>query len=161
MEFQVRRLERAEGPLLRRVRVEALQDSPEQFGEALANALVRTDDEWMDLAAFAYVAEAGEALLGMAFAFEDQTEASIGRLGGMWVAPTARRAGIGTALVAAVVSWARSTGKRCVRLWVVPSTAGEQLYRGAHFVLTGVQKAFPLDASRVVLEMELRLNDVG
>jgi GNAT superfamily N-acetyltransferase len=157
MAFHLRRLERTEGPLLRQVRIAALRDAPDQFGETLADALARSDQEWRELAAWAYVAESDNALVGMVFAFEDKSDATTGRIGGMWVAPDARRTGIGSALVAATLSWARAAGKRRVRLWVVPATPGDGLYRRARFVPTGNQKPFSGDDSRVVVEMEIEL----
>ena len=81
MAFDVRRLERTEGALLRRLRIEALRDSPAQFGETLADALSRTGEEWLRLAASTHVAEVAEVdgtLVGMVFAFADKSAAAIG-----------------------------------------------------------------------------------
>jgi GNAT superfamily N-acetyltransferase len=161
MEFHVRRLEATEARLLRELRIAALRDAPDQFAETVAQALARSDEEWVRFAASAYVAESGNALVGLAFAFEDASDGAVGRVGGMWVAPGARRTGIGSALVEAALSWARAAGKRRVRLWAVPTTSGERLYRRARFVPTGNQKPFPGDDSRVVIEMEIELSDAG
>jgi GNAT superfamily N-acetyltransferase len=146
MEFHVRRLEATEARLLRELRIAALRDAPDQFAETVAQALARSDEEWVRFAAFA---------------FDDASDGAVGRVGGMWVAPAARRTGIGSALVEAALSWARAAGKRRVRLWAVPTTSGERLYRRARFVPTGNQKPFPGDDSRVVIEMEIELSDAG
>ena len=146
---------------MRELRIAALRDAPDQFAETVAQALARSDEEWGKFAASAYVAESNNALVGLVFAFEDASDDAVGRVGGMWVAPGARRAGIGSALVEVALSWAKGAGKRRVRLWVVPTTPGEGLYRRAHFVPTGNQKPFPGDDSRVVIEMEIELSGAG
>ncbi len=106
-----------------------------------------------------HIAEVDGTPVGMAFAFQDRADPAIGRLGGMWVKPDARRNGIGMAVVAAVTSWSRVRELQRVRLWVVPSTAAHRLYRRAQFVETGAQKPFPGDASRFVIEMQHELGD--
>jgi GNAT superfamily N-acetyltransferase len=157
MAFHIRRLEPIEAPLLRQLRIAALQDAPDQFAETVAHALARSEQEWIEFAACAYVAESKNAFVGLVFAFEDASDDAVGRVGGMWVAGGARRTGIGSALVEAALSWAKAAGKRRVRLWAVPTSPAERLYRRAHFVPTGNQKQFPGDDTRVVIEMEIEL----
>jgi len=159
--FSVRHLVRADGPLLRDLRLLALREAPDQFGESVESALSRSDQEWLDSAEAAYVAEADEQPVGMVFAFPDPSERATGRLGGVWVKPTARNAGVGLALVEAGKAWALAHGMCRVRLWVVPDTAAERLYRRAGFVPTGVQKPFLGHVSRVVIEMQLELAAAG
>ena len=159
MAFHVRHLEPIEGPALRQLRIAALQDAPDQFAETLECALARPEQEWVALATWAYVAESEDVLVGLVFAYQDASDNAVGRVGGLWVAPDARRSGIGSALIEAALSWAKAAGKRRVRLWAVPETPGERLYRQCHFVPTGKQKEFPADDSRVVIEMEIELRD--
>ena len=152
---------------MRDLRLAALTDAPDQFGETYALAARRSAEEWLDStlsdapgAAFGtLIAEIDGTAVGMAFAIQDRSDAATGRLGGMWVGPSARGIGIGTALIGAVVDWFRSAGLRRVRLWVVPSSAAEKLYRSAQFIATGRQKAFPGDDSRSVIEMQLDLGE--
>jgi len=61
-----------------------------------------------------YVAHRQAESIGMVFGFIDQERTSIARVGGIWVAPTARRAGAGAKLLAAVRDWA--LGRRCSSL---------------------------------------------
>jgi len=167
--FRVRRLAPEEWAVLRALRLAALTDSPDQFGETVLVASRRVAEEWSALtststpgaASDTYVAEVDGVPVGMAFAIRDAVDASVGRLGGMWVAPNARGCGIGMALVTAVVDWARTGGKRSVRLWVVPSSNADRLYRRAQFVPTGRQKPFPGDDARAVIEMQLNIGDTG
>ena len=151
--------------MLRELRLAALRDAPDQLGEALADAEARSDEGWTELAASvthpsvhaAYVAELAGVAIGMVYALTDQVDATIGRLGGMWVRPSARGSGVGAALAEAVVEWCRAGDKRCIQLGVVPGEAAERLYRRAGFELTGASKPFPGAESRRVLEMQLDL----
>ncbi len=169
MAFRVRQLAREEWSLLRDLRLAALTDAPDQFGETHALASQRSAEEWLDLtlsntpgAAFGtHIAEVDGVAVGMAFAIQDRSDSATGRLGGMWVAPNARSIGVGTALIGAVLNWSRSAGMRRVRLWVVPSSAAEKLYRSAQFIATGTQKPFPGDDSRSVIEMQLDLAETN
>jgi GNAT superfamily N-acetyltransferase len=138
-----------------------LEDAPREFGESLAEALARSQQEWSDLAPFAHVAELDGRCVGMAFAFEDRSDPETARVGGMWVAPDARRAGVGSQLLAAILSWAIAMKKRRVRLWVNPATPAQALYRRASFAVTGAQKPFPGDSARHVMEMQLELIEEG
>ncbi len=161
MPLQIRRLDRSGAALLRELRIAALKDAPQEFGETLAEALSRSDREWSDLASSTYVAEVDGHCVGMAFAFEDRSDLETARVGGMWVAPGARRAGVGSRLMEAVLHWATSENMRRVRLWVSPTTPAEELYRRANFAPTGNSKPFPRDHSRSVMEMECELNKSG
>ncbi len=155
MPLQIRRLDHSDAALLRELRVAALADSPREFGETLDEALNRSDQGWIDLAPSAYLAELDGRPVGMAFAFEDRSDPATARVGGMWVAPSLCGAGIGFALLQTAVSWATAESKRRVRLWAIPGTSAERLYRRASFVRTGLKKPFPGDSSRVVMEMQL------
>lgn len=167
MGFRVRKLAREEWSLLRDLRLAALTNAPEQFGETALVAAQRSAEEWIaqtssdtpGAASDTHIAEVDGAPVGMAFAIQDRTAAATGRLGGMWVEPDARGIGIGMALVTAVLDWSRDRGMQSVRLWVVPCTAADRLYRRAQFIPTGAQKPFPGDASRSVIEMQRTLSD--
>ena len=165
--LQVRQLAREEWPLLRDLRLAALTDAPDQFAETCVLASQRSSEEWIvqtssdtpGAASRTYVAEVDGVAVGMAFAIQDRTDAATGRLGGMWVEPDARGIGIGMALVTAVLNWSRDRRMQRVRLWVVPCTTADRLYRRAQFIPTGTQKPFPGDDSRSVIEMQLTLGD--
>ena len=157
MLHQIRQLDRSDFQALKELRVAALQDSPEQFGETLFAAHERSDEGWAELTHSTHVAEINGASVGMAFVFDDPKDPAVGRVGGMWVAPGYRRVGVGSALLAAARTWAALKGKRLIRLWVVPASFGAALYERAHFAATGAQRPFPGDETRSVIEMELDL----
>jgi len=162
---EVRPLRAEDVQLLRALRLAALEDSPEQFGETLTFALARSDEEWHQMVAnftppspqAVYVALLDARAVGLVFATDDLADDYGGRVGGLWVAPQARGKGIGEALVRAGLSWARGANKLRVRLWVVPDTFGERLYRRVGFFSTGNQKCFPGDESRRIEEFQYEL----
>ncbi len=155
MPLQIHQLTSSEGPLLRELRLAALRDAPDQLGETLDVALARSEQSWNDAAPATYMALLDGEAVAMVYAFRDPSEQSIARLAGMWVAPSARRGGVGLALVHAVRSWAVANAASRVRLWVVPGTPAERVYRSAGFVTTGTQKPFSERDARVVIELEL------
>lgn len=79
MAFRVRQIAHEEWSLLRDLRLAALIDAPEQFGETHVLASQRSAEEWRDLtssgtagAAFdTYVAEIDDVGVGLAFALQD------------------------------------------------------------------------------------------
>ncbi len=121
--MRVRKLEAAEVTLFRELRLAALGDSPDSFGETLEQAQasdwaqrLRTIFESADRTVL--VAEVEREARGLVFVFPDGADASIARIGGMWVAPSHRRRGLGQALLAAGVENARDFGMKRAALWV-------------------------------------------
>lgn len=149
--------------LLATLRIQALKDSPEQFGESLANALGRSDPDWRFMAETMtppasqamFILEKGGNPVGCTFALHDSLIADGGRIGGMWVSPSVRRMGGGMALVAAVVDWARRQEKSRLRLWVGEANqAGRRLYAKCGFGPTGSRKPFSESDFRMLMELE-------
>jgi ribosomal protein S18 acetylase RimI-like enzyme len=138
----VRRLRSGDVDLFRTVRLAALEDSPDAFGETLEGACVA---DWhartiggatlSDRAVF--VAVAHDLPVGMVFvrcaAIPDPAF-----LGGMWVSPEFRRRGVGRLLVQHALVFLRSAGQVDVSLWV---TRGHSevlaFYRSLGFRETG------------------------
>jgi len=122
----IKRITPEEWPTLRDVRLRSLQDSPEAFGQRYDEAAAGSDDDW---AANARAAAEGNRRIW--FIARDENEAPVGvvqarrrqpfdcLLFSMWVAPEARRLGVGSALVDAVQEWGESWGARRVVLWVL------------------------------------------
>ena len=143
---QIRRLSCADGGLLRTLRLAALEDSPEAFGESLAEAKERAEEWWGRLtdsltspgSHVAFVAERGELAVGLIFGLVDPENAEVGRVGGLWVSPEARRCGVGGALLGAVSAWARASERTEMALWA-PELGGpaRALYVAAGFSATG------------------------
>src|SRR5258708_19036125 len=99
----IRFLLHGETKLLRRLRMAALAESPQAFGERTEEAARRSDVEWDAFAeklaaqvtmAMVLVEREAESI-GMTFVVLDEADAGGARIGGMWVAPAERRQHLG------------------------------------------------------------------
>jgi GNAT superfamily N-acetyltransferase len=161
--MQLRRIRANEAVAWREIRLRALKDSPRTFGSSYAEEVVRTPEAWAEstrrMAAgetiVMFVAEAAGGLVGMAGAYLDPDDGSLPHLISMWVAPEARRGGVGRALVEMVVGWARDGGHPSIRLFVVAENeTAANLYRRCGFLPTG--RTIPLPRDHTVIEEEMR-----
>lgn len=137
----IRRIRAGEWETLRTLRLAALADSPDAFVSTHAETRTRPDEfwiEWVDAvcegderATFVAVDD-HDRFVGMASGFEHDGAVELAQ---MWVAPEARRSGVGRGLVAAVLEWA---GDRDVCLGVADGNdAAERLYDVCGFELSG------------------------
>ena len=129
MALAVRRIEATDWPTLRSLRLAALADSPQAFGQRLSEALQQAAEDWQ---AIARASSAGDRRtwflawdegepIGMVQARRRPPADCM--LFSMWVAPSARRGGTGRALVDEVARWGAAWGASRIVLWVV---AGNQ-----------------------------------
>lgn len=162
----MRRLRADEAALFKTLRLRALADSPDAFANTYADASARPDSYWQELTHSVtepgrhamFVAEAGEAPVGLAFGLLGRDDPATAQLGGMWVEPVARGRGVGRALADAVLGWARERGFARVTLWVTEGNDGAiALYARVGFVQTGGRDRLPSNPSLAVLEMSLPL----
>ena len=162
MQVEVRRIARGEGGNLRDVRLRALQESPEAFSSTYEKERSRGPDQWERMAEECaagreramFVADAGGAHVGLVGGFRREPESAAVELVSMWVAPDARRRGVGNKLVDAVVDWAASTGSERVDLWVVhDNNQALALYQRCGFTLTGDVEPYPPDSCKDELKM--------
>ena len=115
------------------IRLRALADSPSAFGSVLEDAVLLTDDDWKQRLARAdsatFVATSGSAGdVGLIFGAPYGDHAG---LFSMWVAPEARKQGVGGKLVDAVIAWAREANYSQLVLDVGDAnTAAITLYAG-------------------------------
>ncbi|MGE5596712.1 MAG: GNAT family N-acetyltransferase [Hyphomicrobiales bacterium] len=157
-EIEVRRLRRADGLLLRDVRLRALADSPEAFLTTHAEAAARSEQSWHEWAERAaageqmvtLVAMRDQACVGMAGGFVHDDEPDVPELIQVWVAPEGRGTGAGAGLVAAVVGWANERGAEAVQLWVAEGNAHAiGLYRRMGFEVDG-ERVHPPTGQRLL-----------
>ncbi len=138
----VERIRPNEWALLRDMRLRALRDAPEAFGQTYENAAAEPELEWRSAAR---AASSGDRRAWF-FARADGPAASVATradLGmvqarrrppddclvfSMWVAPEARHLGVGRALIDAAATWARSWGGRRIVLWVTGVNEGAQRF---------------------------------
>ena len=135
---------------LRDIRLEALRDAPAAFGSTYEREARRGEAHWHHR-----IARGGTFL-----AFLPDASGPAGLIGGypedpvtvelvsMYVRPSARGRGVGEALVAAVIDWARQRNATTVHLWVTETNASAlALYERCGFALTGEQQPLPSDPS--------------
>jgi ribosomal protein S18 acetylase RimI-like enzyme len=140
--FTLRRLTEGDWALWRDVRLRALAEAPYAFGSTLGYWQGEGDRErrWRSRLAdvpFNIVAVAGNSLIGQVSGDAADSVARV-ELISMWVDPAARGAGVGAALVAEVVEWARVTGAAAVVLSVKRTNEhAASLYRRMGFAPTG------------------------
>ena len=164
--MRIRRLEPHEIALHRDIRLRALRDAPDSFGESAAEAEGRPASYWEELTRSVtepgryvmFLACDGVAVHGSTYGLRDPQDRYAGRVGGTWVAPLHRRQGIGKTLLQAAVVWARDQGLRRLRLWA-PATnvAALLLYQQAGFADTGQRRALPTNAALEIVELECTL----
>jgi GNAT superfamily N-acetyltransferase len=137
---------------LRDIRLEALRTAPTAFGTSYQEEARRGDEHWHNRIA------RGGTFLAYLPAAPDAPDASdpAGLIGGysedshtvelvsMYVRPQGRGRGVGEALVAAVIDWARERNATTVRLWVTETnTHALALYQRCGFALTSERQPVP------------------
>jgi RimJ/RimL family protein N-acetyltransferase len=156
---EVRRVVPEDWPLSRALRLEALADTPIGFLETLAEAERLDDAAWQARAvrgaeggdAFQVLALEGGRPIGTCLSFVRDGRAW---LAAVYVTPTARGQGLLGELVARCADWARAQGQSELVLEVHEDNArARAAYRGLGFVETGATQPYPLDPTRLELEM--------
>jgi GNAT superfamily N-acetyltransferase len=164
--MRVRALGDGEAALFRELRLRALADAPDAFAQTLAHAEAQPPSYWEELTRSVtapggramFVAEDGPRAVGLVFGLLDSARPTVGRVGGMWVAPEARGRGAGLALLDAVLGWARTRGLDRLELWVTEgNSAAVRLYRRAGFVETGARDVLPANEALATVQMALAL----
>ena len=147
---RVRRIHADEGALLREIRLRALRDSPSAFSSTLDRELAYEDELWASRASTAssgdkaatFVAESGtQDWLGLVTILGADHEAASGsgsaELVSMWIAPEARRLGLGEKLVQAALQFARGCNVPAMELSVTRGNeSAMRLYLRLGFCLT-------------------------
>ena len=125
----VRRIGPDEGALLKALRLRALAEEPEAFGESVAEAEARDEIEYVARARAAsdgdrrawFLAETSAVMAPIGLAMGRRRPPDECMVFSVWVAEAARHQGVGRALVGAVAAWARSWDARTLVLWVYRS----------------------------------------
>lgn len=157
----------ARWPESRRLRLEALRDSPQAFGASYEQEVAYPDEHWIgrlreseERKAASLFAERDGELVGMIGAFFEAGP-ELATVVAVYVRPEARGQGVGKLLVDAVLDRLREMpGTQRAKLMVnVEQTAAVALYRGAGFVETGTERV-PLGDGKLydelILERSLR-----
>ena len=126
----------------KRLRLRALEDSPDSFRVTFDESVRKADSDWAEqLAATVAHDEAAtffaeiEEPVGITYASIRDRQL---RVAAMWVAPEARGLGFGKALLEAALAWGKVRGVTSARLAVtIGNDGGERLYTAAGFEPTG------------------------
>lgn len=158
----IRRIEPGEWAAWRDLRLRSLRDSPESFGSTHEREAALEPEAWRERTeALArggdralFVAARGGALVGCGGVVV--TPESSAEIFAMWVAPEARRSGLGERLLRALVAFATAHGARTIRLLVLPGNQPAlRLYRRFGFRETGARRPVERDPELRAVELAL------
>ena len=149
---------------MRTLRLRALAEAPMAFSSTLAHEQGFPDDVWRERAVGAsvgcdratFIAERNKQWVGLATGVTRQhdPEHASPLLVGMFVDSTARRLGVGVALIEAVSAWARACRAARLTLWVTSvNDSAIALYQRCGFRPTGVTR--PLAHTPTLAECEM------
>jgi ribosomal protein S18 acetylase RimI-like enzyme len=163
VKFEVRRVTADDWDQYRRLRLEALQDSPLAFVEQYDESAVQPDSFWQgrvgrstDGAASAmFVADEAGTLVGKASCFMEPDGVSA-HIVGVYVTPRLRGHGVAEAVVRAAMAWAGTdAGAARIRLFVTEvNDRALAFYRRLGFTPTGTTMAYPPDPRITEYELE-------
>ena len=122
--ISIRRIAPNEGPLLREVRLRALLDAPEAFGQTVEEAAALAMSQWKRRASQAsrgsqhswLLARRGAEVVGIVHGRRRGSDTLL--VFSMWVDPAVRRSGVGRMLIERLEAWARRWGAQDTALWV-------------------------------------------
>ena len=141
--WRIRRALPGDEDALRQLRIEALSDSPEQFGSTLDRERARTPEDWRSWIANAptFFLQAGDQLRGLVCGVYHDDEPGAVFLVSMWVHPELRGSGGSAALVTALLQLLDERGVAQVYLEVVcGNESARRLYERHGFRATGGER---------------------
>lgn len=140
----IRRIQRGEGGLFRRMRLTSLQESPFAFASHYETALKRSEESWNEQAdstadgadRATFLAFYGDSPIGIAALYRDKEGVDRGELLQVWVAPDFRGKGVTSALMATIFRWAAESGFRTIHGAITRgNTRALTFYRKCGFIL--------------------------
>lgn len=165
MSVHVTEVPESDWELWRELRLEALADSPTAFGETLAMAQAKSDEEWRSwwnsrpLAGPRYIASVDGSPAGMCSICFPENHDKQPLLINMWTSPNARGRGVGRAMLDACVAYCRQEGHPRFLLSVVDDNiSASRVYERYGFAFTGHSEPLNSDPSKLVLTMALNLD---
>lgn len=140
---------------VREIRLAALQEAPYAFGSTYARERHFDESTWRERLSNpdgpTFLAFDGDTAVGLDGVY---TENGDRILVAMWVAPAARRGGVGVALTDAVCEWAKAQGDTRIYLSVAEGNdPARKLYERLGFKMTGKSAPLHSDPTKVTLEM--------
>jgi ribosomal protein S18 acetylase RimI-like enzyme len=166
----IRRIAVAEGPVVKAIRLRSLATDPSSFASTHAREAAFAEDEWVDWAAgdasgeekTTLLAIRGREPIGLVAAYRDGHERALFHLVAMWVAPEARRAGIGRRLLGEIETWVAASGGDCVQLSVADQAfPAVSLYEGAGYRPDGKRSPSPHTPEITLVSLRKQLSATG
>ena len=157
----IRRVRTEDADRLRDARLAALEETPEAFVSRYSEEALKPPEFWVERATqnasgdrvATFVIERDGRFVGTATGLR-LVSSGPAELVGMWVAPEARRCGLGRQLVETACAWAAATGAQHIEVSVhLPNEPAQTLYERAGFV--AVRAPFPRQDGRAGLELRL------
>jgi ribosomal protein S18 acetylase RimI-like enzyme len=156
--------------VVKSIRLRSLATDPASFASTYAREAAFAEDEWTEWAAGDAFGDDMTTLLamrsgepvGLVAAYRDQMQADLFHVIAMWVAPEARREGIGRRLLAETEAWIASCGGACVQLSVADrAVAATRLYDAAGYRPDGERSASAHSAGVSYISLRKALADAG
>jgi ribosomal protein S18 acetylase RimI-like enzyme len=146
---------------LKTVRLRALQEDPTAFGSTYAKEAQLSDDEWLERVttwnsgnSACYLAMEESVPCGIIAGYLDKNDPQRAHVVSMWVAPTHRRTGLGSALIEKIEMWARGLQARELFLLVTSNNAAAfRFYERCGFAANGYTEPYPNDPDVVACGM--------
>ncbi len=163
---RIRSAHRNEWRVWKDIRLEALQDAPESFGERYQDAMEKDDARWQrDFQKVMesekqeiFFAAADNLVVGLLFVFVRDQDTKIGGIGGLWIAPEYRKKGIGKQIVEKAMEWMRGKNLQAVTFWNNKSgEASSKFYEKLGFTYTGIEKPLESNSKCIIGEMRKEL----
>jgi ribosomal protein S18 acetylase RimI-like enzyme len=162
----VRSLAAGEGLLLKGLRLNALQESPDAFSPTFETASLHDDDYWNQSAIKTvasaqfdiFIAELDGQPVGLVSGLVsgNSNETQTGHIGMMWADPGVRGSGVGKQLLNHVMNYLEEFGCLTIKLTVTETNQGAiNLYQSVGFVFTGYD--VPLREGSTLQNREMRL----
>jgi len=160
---QIRRAVEDDWELLAQVRLRALREDGGAFGSTLSREEMFTERHWRmrlrSSTTWLALDDEGGGRGMVTMILEPGSPVDDRHVVGLWVAPEARRRGVGWALLDAVRHAASGEGARTASLWVVDDNhAAIDLYVRAGYTRTGERQVLPRDPSRTEERYALALS---
>lgn len=161
--LKIKKLETAQWPIFKNLRLAALKNDPNSFGKTYAEESELSDEDWKKRSLESedkdiLIAYIDEIPVGLIFVFI-RKESRQGALAGFWVHQDHRRKGIGKELVLSAINWLTSRGIKEVSFWNnIANEASSAFYKKMGFEYIGEKKALESNDSMVIQMMRKDLS---
>jgi ribosomal protein S18 acetylase RimI-like enzyme len=148
--------------IVRELLLRMLTDSPQAFGETLAEAQARDEVEWRQYvenailrpyhSAFISIDEQGTCGFVTGDAANPQTPPNTVLVSRLWVAPHQRGTGLGRRLMDTITEWAKEQGAQLIGLGVTEMNLNAmKFYEHLGYIDTGLRFPLPGDPTKQII----------